>query len=105
MVHRFCVSVLIAVLAAPVVVTAQEKPLAQSAQSASPGPGPDIELRKKHERDVVLPKPSDQTVIQDMEQVTRDLGEPERPDRLIRQSRRAAITRPDLGHSVVGGIQ
>jgi hypothetical protein len=101
MIRRLLGSFLIAVLIVPSSgATAQEKIGGPSAL-----PGPDVERRLKQKRDVVLPKPSDETVAHDLDQAARALGGPERTDQLIGEGRERAISRPDLDSSVVNGIQ
>src|SRR5262245_1107756 len=100
MVRRLLGMVVIASLVGPSFAAAQETTEAPLAP-----PGPDVEQRLKQKRDVVLPKPSDETVARDMDQATRELSEPERTDRLARPGRERAISRPELDSAVVNGIQ
>jgi hypothetical protein len=102
MIRRLFGSVLIAILAvASSGAGAQEKTGGPSAM-----PGPDVERRLKQKRDVVLPKPSEETVARDLDQAARALGGPGGTDQLIQEGRRdRAINRPDLDSSVVNGIQ
>jgi hypothetical protein len=101
MIRRLLGSALIAIVVVPPCsAAAQETTVAPLAM-----PGPDVEQRLKQKRDVVLPKPSDETVARDMDQATRELSEPERTDRLIGQGGQRAVSRPEMDSAVVNGIQ
>ena len=82
-------SVIIAIVALPFVALAQSAPPAQAGDLRQ-------EITKKGY--VVLPKPSTEAVA---DRITA----PRRREELLRAGRQSPVSRPELEHSVVNGIQ
>lgn len=95
MITRVLSSALIAVLALPLLATGQEQSPLQSQH----------ELRLTRKREVILLPPSRETAVQDAERASKEIAEAARLERLIRESRGRALSRPDLDYSIVSGIQ
>lgn len=93
---RFASAFIVALVLSPVPVAAQQ-------EHASPPS--ELRMEMKRPRAVVLPRPSEQVVRDDIERAREDAGATERRDEIIRESRQRPLSRPELDYSVTNAIQ
>lgn len=94
-----------AVFASTSIIALVLSPVAAVAQQDSASPPGELRMEKKRPRAVVLPRPSDQVVREDVERAREAAVAPERREEIIRDSRQRPLTRPELDYSVTNAIQ